>query len=73
MKMNIIEATKKSVELNKAIYRYSHPTTMFLPTNTPYCCLMYEMNENKKRTTFLEVRWNPKQSDLLADDWLVEE
>lgn len=71
--MNIIEATKKAAELNKCIYRKSHQTLMYLPTDTFHCCLMFAMDENKKRTTFLEVRWNPKQSDLLADDWLVEE
>lgn len=70
--MNIIEATKKSVELNKAIYRKSHQNTMYLPTDTADCCLMFGIGENKKRSERLSVRWNPKKSDLIANDWTLE-
>ncbi|WP_290123309.1 hypothetical protein [Lactococcus fujiensis] len=37
--MNIIEATKKAVDENKAIYRKSLPHIKFVPTNSKKCCI----------------------------------
>lgn len=36
-----------------------------IPTNTTVCMIL--MNGDKAWGT----RWNPKQSDLLADDWII--
>ncbi|MCT1186317.1 DUF2829 domain-containing protein [Lactococcus lactis] len=65
--MNIIEATKKSVELNKAIYRKSNPNIQFIPTNSLPLTIV---TVNLKDERFGKM-WNPTPTEILADDWEV--
>ncbi|MGY3723501.1 Thoeris anti-defense Tad2 family protein [Lactococcus garvieae] len=68
--MNIIEATKKSAETNKAIYRKSMPNWLYFPTDSDGCCILFDLDKDKEYSQS-GIRWNPKKSDLIADDWEI--
>ncbi|MEQ7258867.1 hypothetical protein ABQD63_04040 [Lactococcus garvieae] len=78
--MNIIEATKKALEENKAITNSeaSEVGIVFIPTNSeplgilvlgtePY--LEKEDGAYKEKRSTPQRYWNPMASDLLRDDW----
>lgn len=63
--MNIIEATKKAVDENKAIYRKTIPHIKFVPTNSKNAAfIVFSDNDNRARGM-----WNPMAKDILSDDW----
>lgn len=65
--MNIIEATKKAIEDNKAIYRKSQVDIQFIPTNSgPLACIVIVSNTDK-----VGKFWNPNAKDILAEDWEI--
>lgn len=78
--MNIIEATKKALQENKAI---SNPSDLegglaFLPTNSECFGILLvttEPNLNKENGIHKEVWqapgrfWNPIANDVLREDW----
>ena len=66
-KMNIIEATKKAVDENKAIYRKSLPHIKFVPTNSKNVAFIV-FSDNDDRAGGM---WNPMAKDILSDDWEV--
>ena len=47
-KMNIIEATKKAVDENKAIYRKSLPHIKFVPTNSKNAAFILFSDDNDR-------------------------
>lgn len=66
--MTIVEATKKSLETGKWIYRESVFDIDILPTNKSHHFLI--------KTSYMDASdkgvgkmWNPSTSDILADDW----
>lgn len=63
--MNIIEATKKAVGTNKAIYRKSQPEVQFIPTDVGELGFVVIASDTDKAGKL----WNPYVSDVLADDW----
>lgn len=67
--MNIREACLKAKKEGRGITRKSYGSrpTMFLPTNSTYCTMVFPFDENK----FSFNRWAPSLSDLIADDWYV--
>ncbi|EKF50923.1 hypothetical protein [Lactococcus garvieae] len=78
--MNIIEATKKALEKNKAITNpdASEVGVVFVPTNSGPLGIVivgiepYSVNEEgvyKEKWPSASNFWNPKASDLLRDDW----
>jgi len=67
-KMNIIEATKKAVDENKAIYRKSLPHIKFVPTNSKNAAFILFSDDNDSPAGRM---WNPMAKDILSDDWEV--
>ncbi|MEY8537559.1 MW1434 family type I TA system toxin [Lactococcus muris] len=65
--MNIIEATKKATEANKAIYRNYQPDIQFIPTNSGPLAFVVIASDNDKVGKF----WNPNAEDILAEDWEI--
>ena len=57
--MNIIEATKKAVDENKAIYRKSLPHIKFVPTNSKNVAFIV-FSDNDDRAGGM---WNPMAKD----------
>ena len=78
MDTNVIEAIRsRSRESGMYItrkawqYPYSAPAyegaaIKIMPTNSPDCCLICGVNENKPRR-----RWQPTAEDLIAEDWIT--
>ena len=66
--MNIIEATKKAVDENKAIYRKSFPRIKFVPTNSKDAAFILFSDDNDRSAGRM---WNPFANDILADDWEI--
>lgn len=64
--MNIIEATKKAVDENKAIYRKAFPSIKFVPTNSK-CAAFILLSDGEDSPA--GKMWNPFADDILADDW----
>ena len=67
-KMNIIEATKKAVDENKAIYRKSLPHIKFVPTNSKNAAFILFSDDNDRPAGRM---WNPMAKDILSNDWEV--
>ncbi|MFM2692318.1 Thoeris anti-defense Tad2 family protein [Lactococcus lactis] len=67
-KMNIIEATKKAVDENKAIYRKSLPHIKFIPTNSKNAAFILFSDDNDSPAGRM---WNPMAKDILSNDWEV--
>ena len=78
--MNIIEATKKALEENKAITTPEDKEhgTVFVPTNSMPLGIVIVPTEPalekvegiyKEKWTSACKFWNPKVEDLLRDDW----
>ena len=67
-KMNIIEATKKAVDENKAIYRKSLPHIKFIPTNSKNAAFILFSDDNDSPAGRI---WNPMAKDILSNDWEV--
>ncbi len=67
-KMNIIEATKKAVDENKAIYRKSLPHIKFVPTNSKNAAFILFSDDNDRPAGRM---WNPMAKDILSNDWQV--
>ena len=67
MKMNIIEATKKAVDENKAIYRKSLPHIKFVPTNSKNAAFILFSDDDSPAGRM----WNPMAKDILSNDWEV--
>lgn len=79
--MNIIEATKKALEENKAITnpesREFH--TAFVPTNSAGLGILivptkpsFTKSEDggyKEKWPITGIMWNPRAVDLVRDDW----
>ncbi len=65
--MNIIKATKKAVDENKAIYRKTIPHIKFVPTNSKNVAFIV-FSDNDDRAGGM---WNPMAKDILSDDWEV--
>ncbi|MGY0180618.1 Thoeris anti-defense Tad2 family protein [Lactococcus garvieae] len=65
--MNIIEATKKATEDNKAIYRKSQTDIQFIPTNSGPLAFVVITSDTDKIGKF----WNPNAEDILAEDWEI--
>lgn len=65
--MNIIEATQKAVNENKAIYRKSLPEVQFIPTNSGPLSFVVVSDCTEKVSKF----WNPNADDILALDWQI--
>lgn len=65
--MNIVEATRKSVETEKWICRTSFPYFIFKPSNTAWCCTVYCSDSVKGPAAM----WNPTAEDLMAEDWEI--
>lgn len=63
--MNIIEATKKAMEGNRAIYRKSQPDIQFVPTNSASLAFVVIATD----TDLAGRMWNPYASEILAEDW----
>ena len=62
-KMNIIEATKKAVDENKAIYRKSLPHIKFVPTNSKNAAFILFSDDNDRPAGRM---WNPMAKDILC-------
>ena len=67
-KMKIIEATKKAVDENKAIYRKSLPHIKFVPTNSKNAAFILFSDDNDRPAGRM---WNPMAKDILSNDWEV--
>ena len=67
-KMNIIEATKKAVDENKAIYRKSLPHIKFVPTNSKNAAVILISADNDRQAGRM---WNQMAKDILSNDWEV--
>ena len=67
-KMNIIKATKKAVDENKAIYRKSLPHIKFVPTNSKNAAFILFSDDNDRPAGRM---WNPMAKDILSNDWEV--
>lgn len=65
--MNIIEATQKAVDENKAIYRNSLLEVQFIPTNSGPLAFVVVSDHTEKASKF----WNPNADDILASDWKI--
>lgn len=63
--MNIIEATKKAMEENRAIFRKSQPYIQFVPTNSVSLAFVVIATD----TELAGRMCNPYASDILAEDW----
>ena len=64
-KMNIIEATKKAVDENKAIYRKSLPHIKFVPTNSKNAAFILFSDDNDRPAGRM---WNPMAKDILSNE-----
>ena len=65
--MNIIEATRLSLETGKYITRKGTPFEemfKFKPTNTSDCFIIENVDKSRRR-----VRWNPCAADILCENW----
>ena len=67
-KMNIIEATKKAVDENKAIYRKSLPHIKFVPTNSKNAAFILFSDDNDRPAGRM---LNPMAKDIFSNDWEV--
>ena len=63
-----IEATKKAVDENKAIYRKSLPHIKFVPTNSKNAAFILFSDDNDRPAGRM---WNPMAKDILSNDWEV--
>lgn len=66
--MNICEAIKKSLELNKMIARKSISYLAFMPTNEVFDRIMIVDIKNNRLPG---KGWQPDANDLIAEDWYV--
>ena len=72
--MNITEASSKATVKGYAMYRKGWKFNYFSfvkPTDTEECCIILEWNIKTNEIKKTAVRWNPRLSDLIANDWEV--